>query len=62
MYGAYPIAMMQHAPRDIDIIIRESGNKPGGVGEPPLGPIAAAVANAAYQLTGRRMRELPLGV
>ena len=61
MYGAYPIAMMQHAPRDIEVIIRESGNKPSGVGEPPLGPIAAAVANAAYRLTGRRVRELPLG-
>jgi len=62
MYGAYPIAMMQHAPRDIEVLIRESGNKPSGVGEPPLGPIAAAVANAAYQLTGRRVREMPLGL
>jgi isoquinoline 1-oxidoreductase beta subunit len=33
---------------------------PYGLGEPPMGPIAAATANAVFALTGRRLRELPL--
>ncbi|MCB1885362.1 MAG: xanthine dehydrogenase family protein molybdopterin-binding subunit [Geminicoccaceae bacterium] len=33
----------------------------GGVGEPGTPPIAAAVANAVFQLTGERVRRLPFG-
>lgn len=60
MYGAYPMALMKHAPREIDVVILENGDKPTGVGEPPLGPIGAAIANAVYKLTGKRCRKLPL--
>ena len=35
---------------------------PGAVGEPPLGPIGAAIANAIFRITGQRLRELPLEV
>jgi isoquinoline 1-oxidoreductase beta subunit len=37
-----------------------STEKPGGVGEVAVPHIAPAVANAVAQLTGRRLRELPL--
>jgi len=37
----------------------ESGEPLGGLGEPATPPIAAAVANAVYILTGQRVRELP---
>jgi isoquinoline 1-oxidoreductase beta subunit len=34
-------------------------NKPGGIGEAGLTPVAPAVANAVYKLTGKRLRDLP---
>ena len=58
-FGGYPLLTMDEAP-DIDVTVIESGDQPHGVGEPPIGPIAAAVANAVFALTGRRLRSLPL--
>jgi isoquinoline 1-oxidoreductase beta subunit len=43
-------------------VIVESEDKPTGVGEPGLPPIAPAVANAVYRATGQRLRSLPLVV
>lgn len=41
----------------VDFVI--SGAHPGGLGEPGVPPIAAAVANAIFAATGIRVRELP---
>lgn len=37
----------------------ENGDKVRGIGEPPVPPAAAALANAIYALTGQRLREMP---
>lgn len=58
-FGAYPVLSMRDAPA-IEVTVLRSGDVPYGVGEPPMGPIGAAVANAVFALTGERRRELPL--
>jgi len=60
IFGPYRMALMKDTPKDIDVIILENGNKPSGVGEPPIGPIGAAIGNAVFALTGKRLRSLPL--
>lgn len=55
----YPALRMGEAP-EIDTIIMKSAESPEGIGEPGTPPIAPAVANAIYSLTGKRLRSLPL--
>ncbi len=43
-----------------DVEIMQSSEPPGGIGEPGTPPIAPAVANAVFALTGERLRNLPL--
>ncbi|HEY3188108.1 MAG TPA: molybdopterin cofactor-binding domain-containing protein, partial [Solirubrobacteraceae bacterium] len=43
----------------VEVHIVPSGAVPTGVGEPGVPPIAPAVANALFQLTGQRVRRLP---
>ena len=60
IYGPYKMALMKDAPKEIDVVILENADTPGAVGEPPLGPIGAAISNAVYRLTKKRMRRMPL--
>ncbi|WP_020537771.1 xanthine dehydrogenase family protein molybdopterin-binding subunit [Lewinella cohaerens] len=60
IYGPYQMALMRNAPKEIDVVLLQNDDKPGAVGEPPMGPIGAAVANAVFRLTGQRLREMPL--
>jgi len=51
------------APRiraDGDGVLVESTEPPSGVGEPGVPPVGAALANARFALTGKRLREIPL--
>jgi isoquinoline 1-oxidoreductase beta subunit len=56
----YRLIRMPQAPRRIHVEIVESEGPPCGVGEPGVPPIAPAIANAIFALTGQRIRELPL--
>jgi isoquinoline 1-oxidoreductase beta subunit len=60
IYGPYQMALMKNAPKEIDVVLLQGKDTPGAVGEPPLGPIGAAIANAVRRLTGERLTELPL--
>ena len=55
----YPVVRMREAPR-ISVRILENGDEIRGIGEPGLPPLAPALANAIFALTGQRVRELPL--
>ncbi|WP_396635465.1 molybdopterin cofactor-binding domain-containing protein [Maribacter sp. R77961] len=60
IYGPYEMALMKHAPKEIEVVLLQGADTPGAVGEPPLGPIGAAIANAVFRLTDQRLREMPL--
>ena len=54
----YPVLRMNEVPK-ITIRVIVTDNKPGGIGEVGLPPVAPAVANAVFKLTGKRLRDLP---
>ncbi len=58
-FNDYQVARMQDTPV-IEVDIIPSTEHPQGVGEPPLPPVAPAVANALFAATGQRVRTLPL--
>ena len=58
-YDLYPILPLSRMAQ-VHVKIVESGEKMGGIGEPPLPAVAPAVANAVAHLTGQRIRSLPL--
>lgn len=47
---------------EVDVEIVPSEAPPVGAGEPGVPPIAPAVANALFAITGKRVRRLPIGV
>ncbi len=53
-------ALRMHECPVIDTFIVPGMDVPAGIGEPALPPIAPAVANAVFMLTGTRLRSLPL--
>ncbi|MGC2401256.1 MAG: molybdopterin cofactor-binding domain-containing protein [Acidobacteriaceae bacterium] len=58
-FNSYEVLRMPDAPR-LETHLVEGGRPPGGIGEPPLALIGPSVANAVFNATGKRLRELPL--
>ena len=58
-FHTYQMLRMNESP-EFDVHVVQSNEAPTGVGEPGLPPIAAAVANAVFAATGKRLRSLPL--
>jgi len=57
----YPVLRINEMPL-VEVFIVQSTDKPTGVGEPGVPPIAPAVANALAAATGKRLRKLPLAL
>lgn len=55
----YQVVRLGDTP-EIEVVLHEGSEIPSGVGESPLSPIAPAIANAIFDLTGKRLRSLPL--
>lgn len=58
-YHDYQMLRIHQTP-EIHVEIVESSDKPTGVGEPGVPPIAPAIINAIYNATGKRYYSLPL--
>ena len=58
-FDQYPPIRMNEAPR-IEAHFVSSSEPPSGAGEPPVPPLAPALANALYAATKKRLRRLPL--
>ncbi|MBV7525709.1 MULTISPECIES: xanthine dehydrogenase family protein molybdopterin-binding subunit [Pseudomonas] len=58
-YHDYRVLRLNEMPV-VEVHIVPSSDKPGGIGEAGVPPMAPAVANAVFALTGQRLRELPL--
>jgi isoquinoline 1-oxidoreductase subunit beta len=54
----YKMPRISDAP-PVELYIMENDGAAGGVGEPGLPPFAPALANAIFDLTGKRIRKLP---
>jgi len=58
-YNDFRILALTDAPV-ITVEVMPSDSPPSGVGEPPVPPVAPAVANAIFAANGQRLRALPL--
>ena len=59
-WASYPILEMADAPQHIEIVmIDPTAAAPSGAGEPTIRSVPAAVANAFFDATGKRLRRAP---
>ena len=57
-FDGYPVVRMSEAP-PVEVHVVASTEPPTGIGEPGTPPLAPALANAYFALTGKRVRKLP---
>jgi isoquinoline 1-oxidoreductase subunit beta len=59
-FDTYRMVRLADAPRIEVHLVPSGGDIWGGAGEPAVPPVAAAVANAIFAATGKRIRTLPI--
>lgn len=59
-FNDYPVARINEVPAQTNVYLTESTAPPAGVGEPGVPPFVAAMCNAIFAATGKRVRDLPL--
>jgi CO/xanthine dehydrogenase Mo-binding subunit len=60
-WASYPILTFPEVP-EVDIVLLDRPDLPSlGAGEAALPPVPAAIANAFFHATGKRLRDLPFG-
>jgi isoquinoline 1-oxidoreductase beta subunit len=57
-FREYPLLTIDETP-EVETWFVESERAPGGIGEPPIPPLAPAVGNAIFAASGLRLRSLP---
>ncbi len=61
-YTDFNVARMSNYPRKVNVhIINGKPSRPSGIGEPGLPPFHAALANAIFEASKKRMRSMPMG-
>lgn len=58
-WASYPILRMQDCPRITPVIVQRLQEEPSGAGEEVMAAAAAAIANAFFDATGRRLHHYP---
>ena len=59
-FDTYQLMRIADAPPVIETHIIDNGEAPAGMGEMGLPPLAPALADAIFQATGKRIRDLPI--
>ncbi len=60
-YSDFPVVMIDECPASIEThLVPNDDERPHGLGEPAVCPLAPAVANALSRLVNRRIRALPV--
>jgi isoquinoline 1-oxidoreductase len=59
-FARYRVPRIHDVPPIDVVMVGDNDEPPTGAGEPGIVPIAAAIANAVFDATGTRIRELPL--
>jgi CO/xanthine dehydrogenase Mo-binding subunit len=59
-YDTYPLITFNKLPPIEIVLLENKKNNSVGAGEASMGPTVAALCNAIYSATGKRIRELPL--